>query len=131
MELKYGKDYPNMCPPEQAKAYVGSFYRLCESTDPSESDFITHYELGNIPRGQECEARALSFFDDLGAIENLKQKFKKKFGNKVAVLVDITSKHGIGILENHHLNLWEYKDVSFLETTKNQEGGSDNGKDAI
>ena len=116
-----------MCPPEEARTIEGSFYRLCNSTVPNEADFQTHFELNKIPRGKECEARALSFFDNLASTNDLKRKFKS-FNNKVPVLIEINSSHGVGILENHHLNLWEYSHVSFIDTQSNSDGGEWYGK---
>ena len=53
------------------------------------------------------------------AIEKLKKRFPK-FKDKVAVLINISPSHGVGLLEGEHLNLWEFQDVNFLDA---QEGG--------
>mgnify|MGYP004563458463 FL=1 len=111
-----------MCPPGEAGTIEGNFYRLCNSNVPNKEDFRTHYEKNNIPVGQECEARALSFCETLKSANSLRRKFKR-FKNKVPVLVEITSSHGIGIIENHHLNLWEFSGVSFVVAKSNSNGG--------
>lgn len=122
MSFKFGKNYPAMCPPEKAGAIEGEFYRFCVSNEPHADDFKTHYELDKVPRGKECEARALSFFDDLTFANDLKRKFKS-FKNKTVIPIQINSSHGVGILENHHLNLWEFSNVSFIKAKENTNGG--------
>ena len=122
MRFKFEKNYPAMCPPEKAGAIEGEFYRLCNFAEPDEDDFKTHFELEKVPRGKECEARALSFFDDLTSANDLKRKFKS-FKNKTVIPIQINSSHGVGILENHHLNLWEFSNVSFIKVKENTNGG--------
>ena len=122
MSFKFGKNYPAMCPPEKAGAIEGEFYRLCDYDEPDEDDIKTHIELDKVPRGKESEARALSFFDDLTSANDLKRKFKS-FKNKTVIPIQINSSHGVGILENHHLNLWEFSNVSFIKVKENTNGG--------
>ena len=119
--LKYGEDYPDACPPSEANEMEGSFYRMCNSAVPEKDDFKTHVDLGlNFPPPKLCEAKALSFFTSEQAIEKLKKRFPKF---KVAVLINISPSHGVGLLEGEHLNLWEFQDVNFLDA---QEGGLEN-----
>ena len=121
--LKYGEDYPDACPPSEANEMEGSFYRMCNSAVPEKDDFKTHVDLGlNFPPPKLCEAKALSFFASEQAIERLKKRFPK-FKDKVAVLINISPSHGVGLLEGEHLNLWEFQDVNFLDA---QEGGLEN-----
>ena len=85
--------------------------------------YKTHVDLGlNFPPPKLCEAKALSFFTSEQAIEKLKKRFPK-FKDKVAVLINISPSHGVGLLEGEHLNLWEFQDVNFLDA---QEGGLEN-----
>ena len=111
MRFKFGKDYPAMCPPEKAGAIEGEFYRFCVSNEPDADDFKTHYELDKVPRGKECEARALSFFDDLTFANDLKRKFKS-FKNKTVILQWYS---GVCmLLRQKCLSFFHFKTISFL-----------------
>lgn len=103
-----------MCPPKDAVPIDGEFYRLCKNATPNIDDFITHYERNNIPRGEECRARALSFFESLEGAERLKNTVWK-FKNYIPVTIKITPQHGIGKVDSKgHLDLWEYSGKSFI-----------------
>lgn len=108
-ELKYGSDYPNSCPPSEARPIQGSFYRFCSSEILSPNDCKTHVDLkASFPPNKLCEAKALSFFKDISSARMMQKKYKKKFQNSVLFEVDIQENWGIAMLEGSHLNLWEY-----------------------
>lgn len=111
-----------MCPPRDAVPFNGLFYRVCKNETPTEEDFLTHFDLNNIPKGKACEARALSFYDNFEDANRL-TKMVKKFRKSVPVLVKIEPKHGIGKINKHHLELWEFKGISFVHPEIEQEGG--------
>ena len=50
------------------------------------------------------------------------QKRFPRLKNKIAVLVSVSSEHGVSVLSGDHLNLWEYQGVNFLQ----KEGGVEN-----
>ncbi|VTS47015.1 Uncharacterised protein [Streptococcus anginosus] len=121
-ELKYGNDYPKSCPPSNAVPIEGNFYRLCATNPPTLTDFKTHVDLGlSFPPQKICEAKALSFFTNLDSIEKMKKRFPR-FKNMIAVLVSVSYAHGVSVLSDDHLNLWEYQGVNFLQ----KEGGVEN-----
>ena len=121
-ELKYGNDYPESCPPSSAAPIEGDFYRLCATNPPTLNDFKTHVDLGlPFPSPKLCEAKALSFFTNLDSIDRMQKRFPR-LKNKIAVLVSVSSEHGVSVLSGDHLNLWEYQGVNFLQ----KEGGVEN-----
>lgn len=115
MDLKYGEDYPESCPPGSASPVEGCYYRLCDSNPPTDKDFKTHVDLGlNFPPKKLCEAKALSFMSSMKSATNMQNRFprlKKKF----PVLVNLVPLHGIGLEAGEHLNLWEYCGLNLLE----------------
>lgn len=119
-ELKYGDNYPEQCPPKNAKEIDGIFYRFC-SNPICEKDFKTHVDIGlSFPPKKLCEAKALSFFDTIEESNRYREKFPKRFNSKQLVKVHIDKDSGIGVLKKHHLNLWEYKNSNiFLNASKN------------
>ena len=87
---------------------------MCKNEQPNNDDFKTHYELGTIPEGKDCEAMALSFFSTKQKACRM-QNIIKKFKSYSVIPIEIKKEHGIGILENEHLNLWEYSGNSFID----------------
>ena len=123
MDLKYGTDYPEACPPISAKPIEGAFYRLCDSNPPTENDFKTHVDLNLkfIP-AKLCEAKALSFLRDKQSVEAYKKRFRV-LRKKTEVLVDLKLDYGLAdeFDENGHFNFWEFKQVNFLENVEEEE----------
>lgn len=117
MELKYGVDYPDACPPACAIPIEGYFYRLCDNNPPTEHDFKTHVDLKiKFPPKRLCEAKALSFLKDKESADKFKKRFPK-FKDKKIVSVHIKVEYGISsaVDRNGHFNFWEYEQAKFLE----------------
>lgn len=119
-------NYPESCPPAEAIQFEGVFFRLCKGESFCEEDFLTHFEAGkNFPNKKLCEAMALSFYDSVEHAENLKRRYRKKFGTCSIQPVPIIKDYGVGIFEEKsgHLNLWEHRNVDiFADLTKEEKG---------
>ncbi|GEM_PF-6336353 len=117
-------EYPESCPPANACAFQGTFYRLTKNEEFTTDDFMTHYESGiKVPDHLLCESMALSFFDSVNHAESMKKKYKKFNGYSIKP-VGILEGYGIGVLteKTGHLNLWEFRNVDiFSELTKEGE----------
>lgn len=118
-------EYPESCPPADACAFQGTFYRLTKNEECTKDDFLTHFEAGaNFPDYLLCEAMALSFYDSPENAAVMQRKFKKKFNGYSIKPVEILERYGIGVLivKSGHLNLWEFRNVDiFSELTKEGE----------
>ncbi|NKD33085.1 hypothetical protein [Enterococcus casseliflavus] len=121
-------NYPESCPPVEAMQFDGVFFRLCKGESFCEEDFMTHFEAGkNFPDKKLCEAMALSFYDNYEQAENLKKRFRKKFGTCSILPVKIIEDYGVGVLEEKsgHLNLWERRNVDIFADLMKEEKGKD------
>lgn len=118
MELKYGTDYPDSCPPSFAKPINGEYFRLCDCNPPTANDFKTHVDAKmSFPPAKLCEAKALSFFRNEKDANNVKNRFPK-LKNKIPVAVNIVPNHGVGLEIHGHLNLWEFQGINLLNFIK-------------
>lgn len=117
LELKYGTNYPEACPPTFAKPISGEYYRLCKTDPPTPNDFITHFESNRPLKPHDlCDGRALSFFTNLDKVIELKKM--PFFRNHVPVNITIKPEYGIGEEKDGHLNLWEFSRVNFIGNLK-------------
>lgn len=120
MELKYGTDYPDSCPPSFADSINGYYYRLCDCNPPTINDFKTHVDAKlSFPPAKLCEAKALSFFSEKENAIRIKNRYPK-LKNKIPVMVNIIPDHGVGLEEKGHLNLWEFQGINLLNFIKEE-----------
>ena len=121
-------DFPQGCPPEQASAADGSYYRIVKNDPPEPDDFVSVYHLNRdraileIRRGRrsECETKGLSVFMDRDDAIRCAHQYPK-IGNRVAT-VALTPKSGKtlqtgGISESHH-TWWKVADFDPLTTVQ-------------
>ncbi len=80
---------PPPCPPEEAEAATGMFYRLVDNDPVAERDFRSPREEKPKrkfpPHVSECEACAVSMFADLHDVKTLRANVKPLEQKKVAV----------------------------------------------
>ncbi|MGV2927199.1 hypothetical protein RW115_01265 [Macrococcus capreoli] len=128
--MEFKLDLPESCPPIQSIASdLRPVYRLTDSNELKETDFMSHIELGkNYRPEQECQAHAISFFNDIDSCYRAQKKFKN-LRNKVVSKGIITKECGLNdsYKGSSHINLWVYKDVNLLDIFL----GGDNNEDEI
>lgn len=89
--------YPPQCPPADAQAAFGHYFRLVDDTPPSGEDTMTHVELKSVGKryknkdfgDQQCMAAGFSVFDELAAAERTRKSVGPLRKKKVAK-VDVT-----------------------------------------
>lgn len=86
-------DWPPECPPADAEAPNGVFYRLVHGRPPASEDFVSYAESEKqVPPERACEARGLSLFTELADALHYLQKFPS-LGRGVASAA-LTDEHG-------------------------------------
>lgn len=117
------ENMPEQCPPSDAiQQDVEPVYRFIENGTVQEIDFLSHVARERpYPPHKKCEAHALSFFTTESAAQSTAKRFRKSFKGKSMVAGRITSECGIHKTENHHLNLWLFKDTDMLKVFTGEE----------
>jgi|ERR1043165_2887373 hypothetical protein len=60
--MDFPDNWPEDCPPEDADAADGQVFRLVKSNPHTASDFLSHHELGTLPKAPPCLRCGLSLF---------------------------------------------------------------------
>lgn len=111
--FRYGDDYPNQCPPEDAFSPNDiSLYRICRSDsseDINSDDFVPVWDNKNrkFPPNRECGARAISFNEDLSSLSSLRENHPN-IGKRI---VRVRLNESCGLLlktSKSHYNLWDF-----------------------
>lgn len=103
---KYYEELPENCPPTDAVAPVGDYFRLLRGDVPSDDDFLSHRALNHsaLYNACECTTRAVSLFSDFEGAKNL-QALPLHKGKKIAK-VTLTEAAGVvrrqGAKRGHH-----------------------------
>lgn len=121
LEYRYGTDYPEQCPPENATSANHSLYRACHTYIENDNslnieNFIPVYETPGrkFMAHQECQAKALSFYDD---IETLKNKILDypNIGDRI-IHIQLNSDCGVVLKTGkNHYSIWDYATPSIVE----------------
>jgi len=116
--MEFKLDLPYQCPPQNTTPVnLAPVYRLIDGENISYSDLLSHVEVGlNFPPNQECQAHAVSLYQDIKSIEELQKKYKKLRSKKIYE-GQITKKCGVVdlYLNKSHINLWVFKDIDLLK----------------
>ncbi|CAD7507830.1 MULTISPECIES: hypothetical protein [Aeromonas] len=121
-------DFPENCPPKEAKASGDVFYRLVDSVPPTKDDFLrTCDEPRN--KGRDIKSAndavniyGVSIFRDKNDAWKVKDKYKRPMKNKRLVSGALNSNLGV-IAQTYkpsHHTLWLYENAD-PETVINQE----------
>ncbi len=118
LEFK-SKNLPLQCPPDNATSSdFEEVYRLTETDQPKESDFLDHFEADlfnpRIHKGRECEACALSFYTDTRELKRMQKKYPS-MGEKVISVGQITEDCGIHTIKRTHINLWVFEKTNMVD----------------
>lgn len=120
-EYRYGTDYPEQCPPENAESANHMLYRACHTyievnNSLNIENFTPVYETTGrkFPPNKECQAKALSFFDDAESLENKIIDFPN-IGNRI-IHVKLNSDCGVVLKTGkNHYSVWDYAIPSIVE----------------
>lgn len=85
------------CPPRDAEACAGLYYRCCKNSPPASSDMRTSEETGRLPAADPCLRRALSVFRSVEDADHQVRLFpgwKKKF----VATASLAAEHGRSML---------------------------------
>ncbi|MCO6218260.1 hypothetical protein LZT70_08290 [Staphylococcus epidermidis] len=122
--MEFKLNLPEQCPPGNAiSVNLSPVYRLVDGEDVSASDLLSHVEAGlRFPPEQECQAHAVSLFQDIKGCERQQRKFKM-LRNKKIYRGQITKDCGVVdlYLNISHINLWVFKDIDLLTIFKGDE----------
>jgi len=106
-------DWPPGCPPADAQAAGGLVYRLVRTNPPTASDFLTHAELGKMPKAPACLRVGLSVFRTRDHAVHQAQLFPF-LGNQIAS-GELCAEHGKTKLTPgkmpSHTTWWPYPGV--------------------
>ena len=109
------EELPDQCPPSDSFSVEGFVcYRLCESPEPTEKDFLSHRKLfpNKVFNSPECRARAISVFkhsEDLDPL--LKLKIHK---HKAKIKITLRGEDGLAMKTGKasHYSWWRSKGFS-------------------
>lgn len=122
--MDFKLNLPEQCPPGNAiSVNLSPVYRLVDGEDVSTSDLLSHVEAGlRFPPEKECQAHAVSLFQDIEGCERQQKKFKM-LRNKKIYRGQITKDCGVVdlYLNISHINLWVFKDIDLLTIFKGDE----------
>lgn len=128
--MEFKLDLPESCPPMQTiSSDIYPVYRLTDSSELKDSDFLSHVEKNIYYRPEQiCQAHAISFFKDIESCMRTQKRFKN-LRKKVISEGKITKSCGLNdsYIGGSHVNLWVYKDVDLLNIFK----GGDNNEDEV
>lgn len=76
--MEFKLNLPEQCPPGNAiSVNLAPVYRLVDGEEVSSSDLLSHVEAGlSFPPGQECQAHAISLFQDIEDVKDNKRSLK-------------------------------------------------------
>jgi len=77
---RFAAHFPNGCPPAEAQAATGEFYRLVTSDPPVKRDWQTHAELGLGMKGNVCNWCGLSIYADAADARDNYRRVVERFG---------------------------------------------------
>lgn len=109
--MEWAEPLPINCPPQDAQSPNGnSYYRLIESLEPSEIDFLSHRMRWPDKKfsASECRARSLSIFDKIEECQKVR-RFPTKRGKK---MIEIKLPNESGLIKNtsnNHYSWWRSK----------------------
>lgn len=117
-------DWPPGCPPADAQAASGLLYRLVKSNPATASDFLTHADLGKMPKAPPCLRVGLSVFRTRDDVVHQAELFPF-LGNQVAS-GEVCSEHGKTKLTPgkmpSHTTWWPYLGVDRVALFPTVEG---------
>jgi hypothetical protein len=113
----YHKGLPAGCPPNEAKAIKGVFFRSIRGSKPSEDDFLSHRENAKKCEFDECSCWGISVWKDLTAVEHAMKLFSFFRRNKV-VKVSVGTSDGVLACtptnkQPGHFTYWCSKETKF------------------
>ncbi len=112
-EMTFPKDWQN-CPPSDAEACYGSYFRVGRGNPPTADDFRSQAELGRAVGGDECLRAGLSTLRDLNEANHLVQ-LNSRLGS-VIYKGDLIAAHGKSKLTSSrkspsHTTWWPFADI--------------------
>ncbi len=103
-------DWPEGCPPTDAAATAGDYYRVTRREVPTAEDFRSHRELEKLPKAPPCLRAGLSTFRALEEAERMALLFPV-LGAFVA-MGRLDAAYGLSLLtpgrEPTHTTVWPY-----------------------
>jgi hypothetical protein len=113
-EEVFPEDWPPGCPPQDAVAAAGTFFRLVHWDPPSAEDFLSPHEKNTHRKKPPCLRCALSLYGRRDEVEHTMMLYPK-LGDKIAEGV-LTPAHGRTKLNpgppSSHTSWWPYRDVN-------------------
>ncbi len=115
--LTFPSDWPASCPPDDAEDAHSGIFRIVKNDPPEDSDFLTHYETGRLPKADSCLRCGLSTFRDIRDAIHQRQ-LMPRLGRFIANGV-LESQHGKTKLtkgqQPTHTTWWVYANVNRAE----------------
>ena len=110
---EYPDWFPEDCPPSTAADAAGEYFRIVEAQAVSETDFLSHHELGTALGAEPCARCGVSLFNSLEKALH-RQRLSPRLGTLVSkgLLAPPHGKTGVPNSKSGHLEWWAYKDVS-------------------
>lgn len=103
------------CPPKEARAAEGEYWRCCKHDPVHASDMETHAEQDRLPDADPCKRRALSVFQDQEDAEHQVRLFRRWKKKRVAKAT-LSAAHGL-VLRTHgqqptHTSWWPAENLT-------------------
>lgn len=103
-------DWPEDCPPHGTPATGGDYFRVVRTDPPTPDDFLSHRELGKLPKAPPCRRAGLSTFRALDDAEHMALLFPV-LGDHVA-RGTLDAEYGVAMLtpgqRPSHTTVWPY-----------------------
>jgi hypothetical protein len=108
----FPEHYPENCPPEDATVTSGDVYRITKTTDLSEDDFLSYYDLQKQSTACECAKRSISLFKTL---DNARHRLRltPRLGTAISkgTLDEDAGKMKVTNAKSGHIDWWVYCEV--------------------
>lgn len=106
------------CPPSDAQACSGTYFRVGRGNPPTADDFRSQAEMGRAVGGDECLRVGLSTLRDLGEAIHL-IRLNPRLGS-VIYKADLNNAHGMSKLTSSrrspsHTTWWPFTDIDRVE----------------
>jgi hypothetical protein len=92
-EAGFPVEWPDCCPPADAVAAGGLYYRLVFNSPPIPLDFQTNFEANTFPKRPPCLRCALSVFSDFNDAD-FNRRLYPTLANSLIAMGNLNSDHG-------------------------------------
>lgn len=108
------------CPPGDAQAADGTFYRHVPGPSWTNDDFEADYKTNKTPLRlpEKCDSWACSIFDSWRSAEAMMTRYKKFRQQGVWLEVQLQTHHGVVNQGSGHRDFWKYVGADVVSSCK-------------